>query len=419
MRLPVIRATNKSHRLVSLTFLAVGILTFGTVTDSAHAQVSVPQASTPIPEGDVNALIKQDGLPESAKTAMEMVPGWTKPKLMIVHIDRPDRLAWLQKAVPDVKLVGVVGGGNLEQNNAEAMPYVAEADAFVEGANTTNVLCNAALLHAAKKLKWIQWDGAGADGCMDADPSVAAGQYVLTTTAKIRNDNIAEDATVSMLSLMRGIDLFARQNVDGHAGTEGFGERGWKINGRVLLVVGLGGIGTDIAEKAHAFGMRVIGTRASSHDGPPFVEYVGLADELPKLIGRADVVVMSAPLTPETKGLFNAAMFARMKKGAIFVSAARGQEVVQPDLIAALKSGQVGAAALRVHTPEPLPDHDPLYSAPNILIIPRSGAPKNVPTGEADTDNENESAWLVYRENMRRYAAGEKMLDVVDFKRGY
>lgn len=414
------RATRKKIcRLLSVTFLAASIFPLGVATDSAHAQQSVPQAGTAIPEGDVNALIRQDGLPESAKTAREMVPGWTKPKLMIVHIDRPDRLAWLQKAVPDVKLVGVVGGGNLQRNNAEAMPYVAEADAFVEGANTTNMLCTAALLHAAKKLKWIQWDGAGADGCIDADPSVAAGRYILTSTAKIRNDNIAEDAAVSMLALMRGMDLFARQNVDGHADTEGFGERGWKINGRVLLVVGLGGIGTDIAEKAHAFGMRVIATRASSHDGPPFVEYVGLADELPDLIGRADVVMMSAPLTPDTRGLFNAAMFARMKRGAIFVSAARGQEVVQSDLIAALKSGQVGAAALRVHTPEPLPDHDPLYGAPNILIIPRAGAPKNVPADETDTDNENQKAWLVYRENMRRYAAGEKMLDVVDFKRGY
>jgi phosphoglycerate dehydrogenase-like enzyme len=406
-------------RLLPLTFLGASIFTPGFVTDSARAQTSVQQASTSIPEGDINALIKQDGLSESAKTAKEMAPGWTKPKLMIVHVDRPDRLAWLQKAVPDVKLIGVAGEKDFERNSAGAMPYVAEADAFVEGANTANVLCTSALLHVAKKLKWIQWDGAGADGCVDADPSVAAGQYILTSTAKVRNDNIAEDTVVGMLALMRGVDLFARQNAEGHANTEGFGERGWKINGRVLLVVGLGGIGTDIAEKAHAFGMRVIATRATSHDGPPFVEYVGLADELPGLIGKADVVVMSAPLTPETRGLFNAAMFARMKKGAIFVSAARGQEVVQPDLVAALKSGQVGAAALRVHTPEPLPDHDPLYNAPNILIIPRSGAPKNVPAGELDTDNENENAWLVYRENMRRYAAGEKMLDVVDFKRGY
>ena len=418
----MVRATtSKIWRLSSLNFLAPIILTFGVGVDNAHAQKGAPQVRAPIPDGDVNAVIKQDGLSESAKTAKEMVHGWTKPKLMIVHIDRPDRLAWLQKAIPDVKLVGVGGPekGNLEQNIAEVMPYAAEADAFVEGANTENLLCTTTLLHAAKKLKWIQWDGAGADGCIKVDPSVAAGKYILTSSAKIRNDNVAEDTTVGMLALMRGIDLFARQNVDGHADTKGLGERGWKINGRILLVVGLGGIGTDIAEKAHAFGMRIIATRASGHDGPPFVEYVGLADELPDLIGRADVVVMTAPLTPETRGLFNAAMFARMKKGAIFVSAARGEEVVQPDLIAALKNGQVGAAALRVYTPEPLPDHDPLFSAPNILIIPRAGAPKNVPADEIDTDDENQNAWLVYRENMRRYAEGEKMLDVVDFKRGY
>ena len=130
-------------------------------------------------------------------------------------------------------------------------------------------------------------------------------------------------------------------------------------------------------------------------------------------------MVVSAPLTPETRGLFDAAMFARMKKGAIFVNAARGEEVVQPDLAAALRSGQVGAAALEVQTPEPFPDHDPLYNAPNILIIPKGGAPKNVPADETDTDTENQNAWLVFRENMRRFAAGEKMIDIVDFKRGY
>ena len=216
-------------------------------------------------------MIKQDGLPESPKTVREMIPGWTKPKLIVVHIDRPDRLAWLQKAVPDVKLVGVVGGysyaaGTLERNNAEAMPYAAEADAFVDAG--PNLLCTVALIHAAKKLKWIQYDGAGPDDCINIDPSVAAGKYILTTTAKIRNDNVAEDAVVGVLAMMRGIDLFARQNVEGRADRKGFGERGWKIKGRVLLVVGLGGIGTDIAEKAHAFGMRVIGTRATSHEGP-------------------------------------------------------------------------------------------------------------------------------------------------------
>ncbi len=294
------------------------------------------------------------------------------------------------------------------------MPYAAEADAFVDAG--PNLLSTVALLHAAKKLKWIQYDDAGPDDCINVNPSVASGKYILTTTAKIRNDNVAEDAAVGMLAMMRGIDLFARQNVEGRADRKGFGERGWKIKGRVLLVVGLGGIGTDIAEKAHAFGMRVIGTRATSHDGPAFIEYVGLADELPNLIGRADVVVVSAPLTPETRGLFDAAMFARMKRGAIFVNAARGEEVVQPDLAAALRSGQVGAAALEVQTPEPFPDHDPLYNAPNILIIPKGGARKMCPRRH---DTENQNAWLVFRENMRRFVAGEKMIDIVDFKRGY
>jgi hypothetical protein len=88
------------------------------------------------------------------------------------------------------------------------------------------------------------------------------------------------------------------------------------------------------------------------------------------------------------------------------------------DLNAAFKSGQVGAA-LRVHTPGALPHHDPVYSAPDILIIPRSSAPKNIPADKTDTDDGIQKAWLVYRENMRCCATVEKMLYVIDFKRGH
>jgi phosphoglycerate dehydrogenase-like enzyme len=125
---------------------------------------------------------------------------------------------------------------------------------------------------------------------------------------------------------------------------------------------------------------------------------------------------VTAPLTPETKGLFNAAMFARMKRGSLFINVARGEEMVQPDLIAALRDGQVGGAAMDVTDPDPLPDGDPLFSAPNIIVATHHGAPSHPALGE---ETSGEKGWLVTREEMRRYTAGEKMLSVVDVTRGY
>jgi phosphoglycerate dehydrogenase-like enzyme len=177
-----------------------------------------------------------------------------------------------------------------------------------------------------------------------------------------------------------------------------------------VLVVGLGGIGTEVAKRAHALGMRVIATRASGRDGPPFVSYVGLPDELRKLAGEADFIVNTTPLTPATTGVFDAAFFAATKQGAYFVNVGRGKSVVQSDLVDALKSGRIAGAGLDVTDPEPLPSDHPLWKFPNVIITPHVSA-------ESDVDQQVRFAIL--RENLRRYVAGEKMLSVVDVAKGY
>ena len=129
----------------------------------------------------------------------------------------------------------------------------------------------------------------------------------------------------------------------------------------------------------------------------------------PHLHLRATIFFRAA-LTPATKGLFNAAMFARMKRGAIFINVGRGESVVQDDLIAALNSGQLGGAGLDVMSPEPLPKGNPLWHAKNIIITPHISSYSEL---------RDERQWIVLRENLRRYVAGEKMLSVVDLARGY
>lgn len=182
------------------------------------------------------------------------------------------------------------------------------------------------------------------------------------------------------------------------------------ISGKTMLIVGLGGIGNEVAKRAHALGMRVIATRATPQAKPDHVDYVGASSELEKLIGEADVVVNALPLTAATTGLFDAAMFARMRRSAFFINVGRGQTVVTADLTAALQNKTIAAAALDVVDPEPLPKTDPLWDQPNLVLTPHV-------SGSSDLGVD--SSLRVLRENLRRYASGGRLLSVVDVKRGY
>jgi D-3-phosphoglycerate dehydrogenase len=144
-----------------------------------------------------------------------------------------------------------------------------------------------------------------------------------------------------------------------------------RIEGRVLGLVGFGHIGRALAPKAQAFGLTVI-----AHD--PFVSADALAAakvegvDLDALLARADYVSIHAPLTPQTRGLFNADVFAKMKRGALIVNTARGPLIDEPALLAALKSGQVGGAALDVVATEPLPKDSPLLGHDNLILSPHT-----------------------------------------------
>jgi phosphoglycerate dehydrogenase-like enzyme len=140
------------------------------------------------------------------------------------------------------------------------------------------------------------------------------------------------------------------------------------------------------------------------------VSYVGLPDELLKLARDADFVVNCTPLTPETTGIFNREFFETLKPGAYFISVGRGRSTVTADLIGALKNGRLAGAGLDVVDPEPLPADSALWHLPNVIITPHVSA---------DTSVSQEQRNAVVVENLRRYAAGEPMLSVVDIERGY
>ncbi len=411
--------------------IAGGLIVVSLGDKQAEPQAEKSTAALePLPDlsmAEVTALVERLGLPESKQTVRELVPGWTKPKKMLVFIDRPDRIAWLQKAAPDVELIGLYQKGTVAEREAEALPYAPDADSFINV--FPNILCNANVVRAAKKLKWLHSYGAGVGDCIAVSPEIASGEFLFTNSQKLRGRWVAENIFAMMVSLARGVDLQARMNIthgrdwiiDGKLMLPDVGHRGILLEGRTLLVVGLGGIGTELAKMAHGIGMKVIATRNSSRNGSDYVKYVGLSDELPELIGKADVVAMTAPLTPETRGMFNTAMFNRMKKGALFVSISREDVVVKQDLISALESGQVGAAGMNANSGmpgerAPLASNDPQWSAPNMLYITHSAAPARPAEGFM---SDSELSWEIAREQVRRYVAGEKMLSVVDVKRGY
>jgi phosphoglycerate dehydrogenase-like enzyme len=188
-------------------------------------------------------------------------------------------------------------------------------------------------------------------------------------------------------------------------------ERAWRrvesdeLTGRTLALIGTGSIGLEVARLATAFGMHVIGTRrrAEPVDG---VKQLYPSDALHEMLAQADYVVVAAPLTPETSGLIDAAAFAAMKPSAYLINVGRGPIVVEQALIDALTQQRIAGAALDVFDREPLPPESPLWTLNNVLITPHNSAssPRTLDRGA-----------LMFVDNLRRYAANDPLLNVVDF----
>ncbi len=349
---------------------------------------------------DVAGLITRLHVEESP-TPVKEHRNWRKPRKIVVLGRLPDREAFAA-AAPGAELV-------LARNVATAAAATTDADLIV-GLTSYPGICEPEIVDHAKELRWIHSLSAGVERCM-ALPSVKSRDILVTNMRGVDSAAIAEHAIAFALALARGLDTavidthHARWSREDAAATQM-----QVLDGKTLLVVGLGGIGTEVAERAHALGMKVIATRNSSRTGPEYVSYVGLPGELLALAKTADVIVNAAPLTTETRGIFNARFFDVLKPNALFINVARGGSVATGDLVNALNEGRIAGAGLDVVDPEPLPPDHPLWKAPNVIISPHVSARSDLP---------GEDRWVLARENLRRYVAGEKMLSVVDLKREY
>ncbi len=359
------------------------------------AAILVVMLAAPVPaEVTVDELIIQAGIVEGDVASRDL-PNWRgAKKIMIARVSRED-LDALRRLYPETEFIPV-------RPDSIDVSGASDVDAIVG-------LCDERLVAAATRLVWIQIAWAGAESCLGV-PRVGSGDIVLTNMQKMSAPVIGEHAIAMAMALARALPVFAkRMRGDERASLYAAPEGMMPLAGKTMLVVGLGGIGTEAARRAAALGMRVIGTRNSSREGPEFVEYVGLADELLELAGQADVIVNALPLTSTTRNLLDDKFFEAARKGVLFVNVGRGATVSTDALVAALRSGQVGGAGLDVTEPEPLPVDHPLWQFDNVIITPHV----------AGYGGERERHMTLLRENLRRYIAGEPLLNVVDPKRGY
>ena len=266
-------------------------------------------------------------------------------------------------------------------------------------------------LRAAKNLVWIQAQSAGVDRFV-AIPELASNDRLLLTNMRgVSGPAIADHAFAMLLALTRDLPIHIAGRATGAWNKEGSADLSpIALQDRTLLVVGLGGIGTEIARRGHGFGMRVIATRRTDEPAPAYVEQVGKPNELRAMLARADVVAICVPLTTETERMFDRDAFAAMKPQSYLINVARGRIVDTAALVEALASKRLAGACLDVTDPEPLPKDHPLWRMPNVLITPHVAARAEL---------SEERGWALFRENVRRFDAGEPLLNVVDKQAGY
>lgn len=340
-------------------------------------------------------IVAELGL-RAADAPVRNMKAWAPGGPIVVRVRSPERLAWLQDAAGDTPLIGVSSPG-------EALAAMPQATALIG-------FCSRELIDAAPNLHWIQIFSAGAEYCIE-ELADAQRDLLLTNMQRVTSAQIAEHVMGMLLNFTRGLVPHIRQQASGQWQPELVPMTARPgLGGQTMLLVGLGGIGTAVAERAYAFDMRITAIRASGRPGPDYVAEVAGPDQLLRLTADADVIVNSVPLTPDTEGLFDARFFAAMKPTAYFFNVGRGRTVVTADLVAALEAGELAGAGLDVVDPEPLPADHPLWQMSNVIITPHIAA---------GARGAFERVFLVLRENLRRYVEGEAMLSVVELERGY
>ncbi len=344
-------------------------------------------------------LVKNEGhlLPRAAlllTIALLPVP-WAMagPPRVLVPPMAPNEMAALRAAAPGVELI-------VARSEREAVERAPDADGAIGFASP-------ALLRAGKRLRWVQVLSAGVEGVLF--PEMTDSQVTLTNCQRVYAPPIADQALGFMIILSKGLHRFIRAQGRGEWEAPP-GVRPRELAGQTVLIIGFGGIGSNLARRAAACGMRVLALDPKPIAKPAYVERLAKPAEFHQLLPRADFLASCVPLTPETTGMIGAPEFALMKPGSYLINMSRGKVVNTDALVQALRSGRLAGAAMDVTDPEPLPKEHPLWQMENVLITPHMSA--RSPGSDA-------RRFAVIKENLKRFAQGKPLMNVVDKRAGY
>lgn len=301
------------------------------------------------------------------------------------------------------------GGGDSPGARA-ARDAVRGAEVYV-GFGVPAELFAAATAPPEGRLRWAHTGSAGVGGSLHA--ALRASDVVLTNSAGIYAEPMADTVLAMVLHFARGIDFAVRAQARARWDKAPFDAEDTPVRELAectLGIVGLGGIGRAVARRGVALGMRVVATRRSGTEGPEGVEVLSGADALHRILPRSDFLVVAVPQTDATTALVGARELAMLPAGAVVVNVARGGVVDEDALTDALRGGRLRGAGLDVFRQEPLPTDSPLWTLPNVLVLPHvSGASHGFWRRQTD----------LIIQNLRRYAAGEPLLNTVDKQAGY
>jgi phosphoglycerate dehydrogenase-like enzyme len=263
------------------------------------------------------------------------------------------------------------------------------------------------LWKSAPQLRWVQSGGAGVENFLT--PDFVASPVILTNAQGVYAVPIADHVMAFILYFSRQFDHLVRYQM-GRKWADWGEFRLDELTEKTLGIVGLGGIGSEVATRAKAFGMRVIATRRRPEMSAENVDEVRGADELAWLLGESDFVALCTALTPATRHLIGAGEVRQMKSTAYLINIGRGGLIDENMLAEALLEGAIAGAGLDVFEEEPLSAESPLWDMPGVMITPHVAG---------DSPRSHERFMALFCENLRRYVAGEPLLNVVDKKAGY
>jgi phosphoglycerate dehydrogenase-like enzyme len=303
----------------------------------------------------------------------------------------PEHIADLQSVSPDARIVSA--------DEASLPGEAADADAIFGTISPE-------ILHLARKLKWVQIYSAGVENYLF--PEFQSSGVVLTNCKILMGPEIADHAFALLLSLTRELNRIIPTRPSEEWQRSGF--HPVELRGKTAVIVGVGGIGSQIAQRAHAFGMTVIGVDPKDMPLNPYVSRMVYPEQIDTVLPLADVVFISAPHTPKSEGMIGPSQFELMKKGAYFIAVSRGKVYNTDALVKALDSRRLAGAGLDVTNPEPLPKGHALWKFDNVVITPHIAG---------QSDNVNTRQMELFKENIAHFVKGEQLVNVVDKQKGY